>query len=262
MRPLKSVLSVLVLLTAAPLLRGQLSLSLSPVQMEFVLNPGKSGAQSIVIGNGSSSPVGIKAGIDSWTVGRPGIDVFPSEGAGALSARDWFQVESGAFEIPPGEQREVTLSITVPENALPGQYTAALSFVTLNEPGKEDLAGGLSLQGKLTAFVIVTVGKPVDAGEIAGLALERRNGQVILVLRRKNSGRFFLPTEGEIILRDAKGKKVYAADFLDDPVPPLSERVFRIPIQGQIALGRYQAECLIRLLTGKKVTNKRPVILE
>ncbi len=235
MRPLKSVLSVLVLLTAAPLLRGQLSLSLSPVQMEFVLNPGKSGAQSIVIGNGSSSPVGIKAEIDSWMIGRPGIDVFPSEGAGALSARDWFQVESGAFEIPPGEQREVTLSITVPENALPGQYTAALSFVTLNEPGEEDLAGGLSLQGKLTAFVIVTVGKPVDAGEIAASLLNAgRPGHPRPPEEERRDGFSFRPRE-KSSSATPKGKKSMPRNFLDDPVPPLSERVFRIPIDRDIA---------------------------
>jgi len=132
----------------------------------------------------------------------------------------------------------------------------------LSESAAGDPAGGLTLQGKLNALVIVTVGKPRDAGSVTDLALERKDGAAVLVLRRKNASRFFLPTEGEIILRDEKGKKAYAADFLDDPVPPLSERVYRIPIQGQIAPGRYQAECILRLLSGKKMTEKRPVILD
>jgi len=262
MRPPKSVFFIFSLLAAAPFLRGQMSLSLSPVQVEFVLSPGKSGEQLLVLGNGSANPIKVKAEIGAWTVGHPGVDIFPAEGAAALSSREWFRVEKFEFTVPPGESREVSVSVTVPESALPGHYTAAISFRTLSEPGAGDPAGGLSLQGKLTAFIIVTVGKPVDAGEVAGLAFERRNGQVIFVLRRKNAGRFFLPTEGEIILRDAGGKRVYAADFLDDPVPPLSERIFRIPIDRLLSPGRYQAECLIRLLTGKKAMSKSPVILE
>jgi len=258
----KTALFLLVSVVGTPVLVGQTSLSLAPVQTEIILNPGKSGEQKLVVGNGSPAPIKIKAEISAWTIGRPGLDVFPAEGAERLSGKDWFRLDNPEFTVPAGEQRTISVSIAVPENAEPGQYTASLSFRTMaeNEPG--DPAGGLSLQGKLTALAMVTVGKPRDAGSIVDLALERKDGRAFLVLRRKNAGRFFLPTEGEIILRDARGKKAYSAEFIDDPVPPLSDRIFRIPLEGKIAAGRYEAECVLRLLSGKKSAEKRPVVID
>lgn len=255
-------LSALVLLAAAPLLRGQMSLSLSPVQMEIALNPGKTEIRLLSLGNGSASPVRVQAAVDAWTIGQPGIDVFPAAGAAPLSARDWLRIENGRIDIPAEGQREISLSVAVPGNAEPGQYTAAVSVQTLSEPGTADPAGGLRLQGKLTTLLIVTVGKPRDEGSLVDASLVREDGRAALVLRRKNAGRFFLPTEGEIVLRDVKGKKAYAADFTADPVPPLSERIFRIPIAGDLAPGRYQAECVFRLLSGKKAADKRAVAID
>lgn len=263
MRIFKQTLVCLLLgLAVAPVLRGQMSLSLSPVQAEFALNPGKSGEQKLVVGNGSASPVRIKAEVAAWTMGRPGWDVFPAEGAGALSGLNWFRVDNPVFTVPAGESREMRVFVAVPEAAEPGQYTAAVSFQTMTEGEVPDPAGGLTLQGKLTALLMVTVGKPRDAGTVADVRLERQEGSAFLVLRRKNAGRFFLPTEGEIVLRDGKGKKIYSAEFVDDPVPPLSDRVFLIRIDKDLAPGRYQAECVLRLLTGKKATDKRPVVLD
>lgn len=253
---------VVLLLASVPLLRGQMSLSLSPVQLEMVLDPGGTGTQSLVIGNGSASPVRVQSALDPWIIGRPGFDVFPAEGAGSLTARDWIRLDNSEFLIPGDERQAVQLTVAVPGTVEPGQYTAAVSFRTLSEAGTGDPAGGLHLQGKLTALIIVTVGKPREDASVADMALEREDGRAVFVLRRKNSGRFFLPTEGEIILRDARGKKTYAADFIADPVPPLSERIFRIPIEDDLAPGRYQAECVLRLLSGKKVTDKRPVVIE
>lgn len=243
----------------SPLLWSQISLSLSPVQAEMALAPGKTGVLHLAVANGSASPVRIEASVEEWAPGIRNADVFPAAAAAKLSGKRWLRIELSLFPMAVGEAVQIPVTVTVPAVAEPGQYTAAISFRSVAEAGSEDPSGGLSLQGKLTALIIVTVGKPRDEGSVADLSLERKDGRAILVLRRRNAGRFILPTEGEIIVRDARGKKMYAADFTSDPVPPLSDRVFRIALETDLPSGRYQAECVLRLLSGKKTTVKKPV---
>ncbi|MCX6565633.1 MAG: hypothetical protein NTW38_04305 [Candidatus Aminicenantes bacterium] len=258
MRRPKSVFLFLLGLVAIPTLRGQSSLSLSPVQLEFALAAGKSEEGALTIGNDAAEAIRVRAEVVAWTTGIPGVDIFPAEGAPALSSQDWFSVVGGEFTIPAGEFRDMPFIVAVPEDAVPGQYPAVISIQAVSYESGD----GLFLQGKLTALAVVTIGKHEDAGTIEDLAVERRDGRSILVLRRKNGGRFFSPTEGELILRNEKGQKVLAAEFSADPVPPLSERIFRIPVEGEIAAGRYEAECILRPLTGKKISLTRPIIVE
>lgn len=212
----------------------------------------------LTIGNDSTEAIRVRANVVSWTMGTPGVDVFPLEGAPGLSAQDWINVVRGDFNIQAGEYRDMPFVVAVPENTEAGQYAAVISVQSVSERAGE----GLSLQGSVTALAVVTVGKIQDAGTIEDLAVETRDGRNVLVLRRKNGGRFFAPTEGELILRNEKGKKVLSAEFTDDPVPPLSERIFRIPVEGEIAAGRYEAECILRLLTGKKTSLKKSILIE
>jgi len=258
MRRLKPVLLLLLWAAAVPALQGQTSMSLSPVQLEFSLAAGKSEEGTLTIGNDSTEAIRVRADVVSWTVGTPGVDVFPVEGAPGLSALDWISVVKGDFNIQAGEYRDMPFVVTVPENTEPGQYTAVISVQSVSDRAGE----GLSLQGSVTALAVVTVGKIQDAGTIEDLAVEARGGRNVLVLRRKNGGRFFAPTEGELVLRNEKGQKVLSAEFSDDPVPPLSERIFLIPIEGEIAPGRYEAECILRLFTGKKTSLKKSILIE
>jgi len=254
----KSVLLFFLGLLMVPALQGQTSLSLSPVQLEFSLAAGKSEEGMLTIGNDAAEAVRVRAEVVAWTTGILGVDIFPAEGVPALSSQDWFSVVGGEFTIPAGEFRDMPFIVAVPEDTEPGQYPSVISIQAVSDQAGE----GLRLQGKLTALTVVTVGKPRDAGTIEDLAVERRDGRSVLVLRRKNGGRFFSPTEGELTLRDEKGQKVFAAEFTADPVPPLSERIFRIPVEGEIVAGHYEAECVCRPLTGKKISLTRPIIIE
>jgi len=243
---------------AAGGLWGQTSMSLSPVQMEIALSPGQSEERVLTVGNDSPEAIRIKAEIVLWTPGAPGVEIVPAEGAAGMTCRDWIRMETPEFTVASGENHDVTLAFAVPENTEPGHYTAAVSFQAVSDkPGE-----GISIQGKLSALAVVAVGKIRNEGTIEDLAVENIDGRSILILRHKNNGRFFLPTEGEIVIRNEAGKKVYKADIFNDPVPPLSERMFRIPMDTELPPGRYEAECVLRPLSGKKESLNKPITID
>jgi hypothetical protein len=262
MRRLNPIVFLVVCAAAGPFVFGQTSLSLSPVQMASALAPGKSANHILTIGNDSQETIRIQSEVETWRMGTIGIDVFPAEGAAGLNCREWIRIDEPEFTLQAGEQKDIRITLSAPGDAEPGQYTAAISFKTVSEGAAGDSSGGIRIQGKLTALAMVTVGKPPDGGTVEDLTVEKKDGRDVLILRLKNGGRFFLPTEGKFEIRNEKGKKVYSADILEDPVPPLSERIFSIPFEKKLPPGNYQAECFLRLPTGKTAALKKPIVMD
>lgn len=258
MNTLKTAAVLLCFAAAAPTLRGQMSLSLSPVHMEFILAAGNSEERMLTVGNDSPEDVRVRARIIAWAPG-PAVppDVPAAEGA-SLSSKDWLAVIAGDFRIPARQSLDIPVIAAVPQGAGPGQYPAVIAVQSVSDEAGE----GLHLQGSLTALAVITVGKARDDETSEEIAVERRDGQAFLVLRRKNSGRFFAPTEGTFLLRDEQGKKAWEAEFFDNPVPPLSEGIYRIPLDAGLAGGRYEAECVLYRLAGKKTSLKKAVLVE
>ncbi len=110
-------------------------------------------------------------------------------------------------------------------------------------------------------MAVITVGKPRDDETSEEISVERRDGQAFLVLHRKNTGRFFAPTAGTFVLRDERGTKAWETEFADNPVPPLSEGIYRIPLASGLAAA-YEAECVLYRLTGKRPPWKKAVFIE
>ena len=249
---------LLACLAVYSVVQGQTSLSLSPVQLDLKIAAGQSAKQTLVIGNDTYGAVRIQADVENWTIGNIGSDVFPAEGAAGLSCRDWITVDHPEFSLKSGERGEVAMRISVPSSAEPGQYLAAVSFKSLAGDRAMDRSG-VSIQGQLIAVVFVTVGDPKAEGSIADLTVEKKEGQSVFIVRVNNSGRTFLFVSGKIELRNAKGKKVFAAEIPEDIVPPLSERLLPVIVEKEIAPGNYQAGCVLRLPSRKTLEMKKAI---
>ena len=254
----KTAVVLLLCAVAAPALRGQMSLSLSPVHLEFILAAGNSEERMLTVGNDSPEDVRVRARVIAWAPGSAVPPDVPSAEGASLSSKDWLGVIAGDFRIPARQSLDIPVIAAVPEDAGPGQYPALIAVQSVSDEAGE----GLHLQGSLTALAVITVGKARDDETSEEITVERRDGQAFLVLRRKNSGRFFAPTAGGFILWDEQGKKAWEAEFFDNPVPPLSEGIYRIPLDAGLAGGRYEAECVLYRLTGKKTSLKKAVFIE
>lgn len=250
----KTAVVLLLCAVAAPALRGQMSLSLSPVHLEFILAAGNSEERMLTVGNDSPEDVRVRTRVIAWASGP----ADPAAEGASLSSKDWLGVIAGDFRIPARQSLDIPVIAAVPQGAGPGQYPAVIAVQSVSDEAGE----GLHLQGSLTALAVITVGKPRDDETSEEITVERRDGQAFLVLHRKNSGRFFAPTEGTFLLRDEQGKKAWEAEFFDNPVPPLSEGIYRIPLDAGLAGGRYEAECVLYRLAGKKTSLKKAVLVE
>ena len=257
MSKLKTAVVFLLCSAAASALRGQMSLSLSPVHLEFTLAAGNSEERTLTVGNDSPDDIRVRARVTAWIPGPAGPDIPAAEDA-SLSSKDWLGVIAGDFRIPARQSLDIPVIAAVPQGAEPGQYPAVIAVQSVSDEDGE----GLHLQGSLTALAVITVGKPRDDETSEEISVERRDGQAFLVLHRKNTGRFFAPTAGTFVLRDERGTKAWETEFADNPVPPLSEGIYRIPLASGLAAGRYEAECGLYRLTGKKTALKKAVFIE
>jgi len=253
----KPVLSLFfVCLVGVSTVQAQTSFSLSPVQMNLKIAAGQSGKGTLTVGNDSYNAVRVQAEIENWTIGTIGFNVFPAEGADGFSCREWIHVEDPGFLLKPGDRRDIAAMISVPPATEPGQYLAAICFKALAGDTTRDRSG-VSIQGQLIGVVFVTVGDPQGEGSVLDLAVEKKDGRNVFFIRVKNSSRIYLPLNGEIVLRNAKGKKALSLDMPEEIVPPLSEGLFPLNVGKELPPGKYQAECVLRLPSRKTLEFKK-----
>jgi hypothetical protein len=114
MSKLKTAVVFLLCSAAASALRGQMSLSLSPVHLEFTLAAGNSEERTLTVGNDSPDDIRVRARVTAWIHGPAGPDIPAAEDA-SLSSKDWLGVIAGDFRIPARQSLDIPVIAAVPK---------------------------------------------------------------------------------------------------------------------------------------------------
>jgi hypothetical protein len=106
-------------------------LRLSPVRQTFSISPGKTGQVKVVVSNPTDQPVTLQPIINDFTArdnkGTPALLVGP---IGLSSGRSFKGLVGplGPVYVPAGSDKEVPVSVSVPDDAIPGGYYGAVRF--------------------------------------------------------------------------------------------------------------------------------------
>lgn len=125
------------------LVRADVTMGVAPSLVEVRATPGGQGSQQLVVYNQGSDPFRVVATIEPY-----------KQAADVHSAVDWLNVDPESFELGPGEQQAVTVTITVPSSLPTGGRYAMAAFKT----GPAQLAGGnTAVAGQLGVPFLITV---------------------------------------------------------------------------------------------------------
>lgn len=160
---------------------------------EYTLSPGDSITDGIVITNRGSAALdlGVYAA-DGFTTEDGGFDLLPAgEKSSKLGA--WVSVEGGgAVSVEPGASVTVPLTITVPDNATPGDYGAG---VVTSLAAAEQNAEGVTVDRRLGIRMSVRVDGELapamavdDVSVDWGGGLNPFSGDVAVAFTLKNTG--------------------------------------------------------------------------
>ncbi|MGI8485674.1 MAG: WxL protein peptidoglycan domain-containing protein [Thermomicrobiales bacterium] len=126
-------------------------------------------------------------------------------------ATTWLDFKAESFQITGNEQKKMTFSVTVPKDAKPGQYVAALvaqtdgpiaipGMTTFNQIIRSAISVAITVPGKVTPGF--TLGAPsFDAGSAAPK----------LVIPVANTGNILVKPKGELTVTTKDGKPVAKA---------------------------------------------------
>ncbi|MEZ4828643.1 MAG: Fn3-like domain-containing protein [Bacteroidia bacterium] len=156
MKKMKVLFSLLLSVLFAATMGFSQGLELSPVRIDFSLEPGNSQAQTITVRNTSNTKASYTLTAADWYLDEYGNVVRQEKGANRRSCADWISFNPALVELGPNEAKDVTVSLNVPNRDAATKW--ALVYVTLKKEqtaprADKDLAMGIEVNQAIGLFI-------------------------------------------------------------------------------------------------------------
>ncbi|WP_411699282.1 WxL protein peptidoglycan domain-containing protein [Conyzicola sp.] len=120
----------------------------------YAIDPGASVADALVVSNHDTVPLDLALyGADGFTTEAGQLDVVTQD-TESVALGAWIGFAADSVTVPAGESVEVPFTVTVPDNATPGDYAGAV-ITSLGQPSQEQ---GLSVDRRLGIRIHLRVG--------------------------------------------------------------------------------------------------------
>jgi len=247
------------------------ALEISPPVVNLSGNPGETVKTQISIRDIATVPLIVKGQVNDFVAsGEDGVPkILLNDGeASPYSMKTWFSPLS-QLNLEPKKIQNLTVTITIPQNAAPGGYYSTIRF-TANAPGVE--GSGVALSASLGALVLMQV--KGDAKESLSVAefstVDSKSNPswlfesipVNFMLRTQNDGNLHEQPVGQALVKDMFGNTIGLVNINLERknVLPGSIRKFEAPLDkavigDRMLFGRYTADLLVTYgASGKTVT--------
>ncbi len=206
------------------------ALTISPTKIDVAGDPGQTLVGEIELFNEQSEVKTFYTTFENFEPrGETGAPFFIGGGSGLAS---WIGSQ-GSVVITPGERVNIPYSITIPTDATPGGYFAAIFFGS--QPPQTGEGSEVSIGGKVGSLILLRVNGAVEEG---GGLLEFASGldgaklftsvPVLFSYRFNNTGGDSVIPRGEVVVKNVFGMHVETinANVKEGSVLPNSVRKF------------------------------------
>lgn len=253
----------LILLPCAPL-KAAKGIKLVPSLVDDLVEPGEVLKKNIRVANIAEVPVTMYASVmDFKPKGEKGKTelIRPGSEAGAFMA-SWINISDEPIEFGPEEEKIISYTISVPEDAGPGGHYGAISFGTKPprlRPGDAEKGAAVSISQQTVSLVLLQVaGDIVEKAAIKEFYTDKKMYstpfETKFAIRVENLGNTHIKPRGMIEIKNMFGKKVATVPVNDKEsyVIPDSIRKFDSIWRGKSGFGKYEAS--LALSYGTQVT--------
>jgi len=199
---------------------------ISPLTFELTANPGDEIVNQVKVYNPNDNIIKIKMEVEDFTVtGEKGhVKIEPAETETYSIAR-WVEIDPLEFTLDPKQQKFITFTIKVPENAEPGGHYGSILASTVAVIGGDN--SGAAITGRVGALVLLSV-----SGEVKeGLSVKEFHnagyheyGPIDFTMRFENTGTIHVKPKGYITIVNWMGRKVADIEIPQRNVLPNSIR--------------------------------------
>lgn len=237
--------------------QGGSGITISPVRIEDLVDPGEKLTKTLKVTNSSASSKKLYGFLKDFKAGNESgapILIEPGSEEGSYLA-SWITVPSEGIEFAPGEEKELNFTIDVPADVGPGGYYGGVYFGTkpprLNIDS-EDKGAGMSVGQQSGALVLLQVkGDVKEEADIREFATDKEvygtPFDVTFITRVENKGNVHVKAIGHIRIENMFGKEVALIPMNENGgnVLPGSIRRFEEMWSDDMGFGRYYAEVIL-----------------
>lgn len=215
-----------------------------PPKLELAAEPGEVIQSAIRLQNQTEDEVTVSVGMSDFIVRDMSgtVELVDPETADEWALSQWISLSSETLTIPAGEQGSVGLTISVPEDALPGGRYATVYFA---QPGL--IQEGQTITGitaEIRSLVLLRIAGPITEEAIVRRFQAPRFsefGPVIFTTELANLGNYHITPIGAISIKNMLGKTVGTTELEEHNVFPGASWEYENTWGEKWLLGRYQA---------------------
>jgi P pilus assembly chaperone PapD len=232
-------------LAPALLFAAGISISVSPIRVNHMINKGEQGTDTISVKNDGTVPTRLKVSLADWDTQRDGTPNFMKAANKPYSCAGWIQANPSDFRIDPGQAIDVRYTISVPKEIEDGGFRAAIMIETVPDVTVGQKARSVYMKGRIAVIVYEKAGNPVIQGFASSLKANLKKKEIDFSLSLKNTGKTHFRTKGSITVKDSNGKNAFEVPLPDVPVLPESERDIKVSYDKDVPAGKYMATAVI-----------------
>lgn len=231
------------------------ALKVSPVRSDAEISPGNTKVFDVYVQNLSSSSANLQVIINDFVAnkdesGTPSIILNSNQSAPTHSLKQ-FVSTIPPFTLAPNEQKDVKVTVTIPQNAAPGGYYGAVRFA----PAAASADQSVTLSASVGSLILLKVpGNIKENVSIASFDVRKNDTAQTLftsgkdlkaVVRFQNNGDVQEEPFGKVLVR--KGGQTLSTAEINNTSPrgnvlPSSIRRFSVDLDGIGSFGKYTIE--------------------
>jgi len=219
------------------------TLEIIPPTQEVSADPGETVTVTSRIRNSSNDTLPVTVTVQGFVAeGVEGQVALTSDNPYSVAA--WTRVEPANFDLPPGEERTVRATISVPENAAGGRYG---SFVFAVTP-EEDSGGNAAVSQQIASLFLLRISGPAtESLQLADFSVPsfQEFGPVPFRLTFANGGNVHVKAYGLINVRDMFGNNVQDVVVTGHNIFPEASRVIEVALDNKILIGKFTATAIM-----------------
>jgi hypothetical protein len=202
--------------------------------------PGSSERYTVALGNAGSEPVAALTYVaDAYTLVNGGFGVETADDE-ATEPTTWIDYQTETLDLPADEVVERTFTVTVPDDAAPGQYIAGLAVQTADSMEVGDTGMLRQIIKKSIAVFITVPGPETPELTLGDIAVSQSPSGGSLVIAVSNPGNVFLNPAGTVTMTSAAGDPVLSSPIVMGPVYAHTDTTLELPIPTVLDPGAYE----------------------
>jgi hypothetical protein len=235
-------------------------ISLAPARIELEMQPGTE--TTIVVnldyhaGAENLQPVRIVASLNDWTIDRTGQVRFEKANTFTNSASSWLIYSPAETTVIPGNLHAIRVTISVPNDATPGDHLTALIIEQRPDNLKLDQNGRqMVIRYRMGAVFYIKVPQLRRHGSLESLRAEAKGDQVIVTPLLKNDGNSVVRPLTSLKVTDNAG--VAVAELPQKESLPLlggAELLQPFVLETRLAPGTYNVKYRVDFQDGNRPT--------